>query len=922
MSAVERRFVNYGSADGLSSNTVYAIVQDKDNFLWVGTRGGLNRFDGARFQSWKEFGRVNALTVDRQNRLWVGTVEGLYVRDPVRDVFSEGPRGLVRALATDSDGQVWATVGDTLLLRLSYSDGIRTEVRTRYQKRDHEGDYPYFQIFEAPDGKLWLGGRLTSCQYIEDRKHPRICLPLGSGPCLTSYAWDGNRLLAIYDHYNTLCTLEDGKLVTLGKMPVAHARLLTDSRGRLWAAGSYGVALINPDKPEDSPIFRRSQKDHYSLISNELYCIFEDRQGNLWVGGDNGLSVLCPTLQQVRRVSDGQVTALMEDRDGKLWIGLAEDRVSRFYQDRGGTVYVGLWNNTGWEVWKDGRMHKERLSGPTPREQWPSAAESFDGANWIADFLEDSEGRFWVVTWEGVGLNEWDRKAGKMLPPHWLSPFRYPTPQVDSNIYVSSRLGSRVIEDAGGNLVYATTQAGVNIIDKNTGLVTKYHKGNSDIPDNYVTDLCLTPSGTLWAATQSGLWSPSGAHFLDGKLVQSVQADAAGRLWAGTEEGLYFIDTDGSTGVARKELGFPSDIYGEKVSCTLSDGSLAFGGSDGAAVFHPDSLLRAGNGRWQPALTEWVTEGASLQFTFSAENLALAPLIRYRYRLDGVDENWIPADYPQLGGRYNGLFPGRYTLEIQCTDLFGRWQDGALRQSVRIRPPVWLRWPFLLGYLLLLAGAFRLFVRYRENRQRTLVLQAELETRNRFFGIISHDLRNPVSGMKTLAHALEEAPDDRLREGVRAIGKAADHTSDLLENLLMWSLGRQGVLQAVPRTVRLADIVSDAAAGKPIRTEIPEGFTVTTDPDMLTTCLRNLLDNAVRYSPEAGSVVLSADAEKIVIRDHGPGMDEETLRRLSRPGHLGLAITRELVDKMGWRLIARNHPDGGCIITLLFPHHD
>ena len=91
---------------------------------------------------------------------------------------------------------------------------------------------------------------------------------------------------------------------------------------------------------------------------------------------------------------------------------------------------------------------------------------------------------------------------------------------------------------------------------------------------------------------------------------------------------------------------------------------------------------------------------------------------------------------------------------------------------------------------------------------------------------------------------------------------------------------------------------------------------------MLTTCLRNLLDNAVRYSPEAGSVVLSADAEKIVIRDHGPGMDEETLHRLSRPGHLGLAITRELVDKMGWRLIARNHPDGGCIITLLFPHHD
>ncbi|MEE3375592.1 MAG: two-component regulator propeller domain-containing protein [Candidatus Cryptobacteroides sp.] len=75
------RFVNYSAADGLPSNTVYAVTQDAEGALWIGTRNGLARFDGVRFQSWKEYGRVNALTVDKAGRLWVGSMQGLRVRD-------------------------------------------------------------------------------------------------------------------------------------------------------------------------------------------------------------------------------------------------------------------------------------------------------------------------------------------------------------------------------------------------------------------------------------------------------------------------------------------------------------------------------------------------------------------------------------------------------------------------------------------------------------------------------------------------------------------------------------------------------------------------------------------------------------------------------------------------------------------------
>ena len=76
------RFVNYSAADGLPSNTVYAVTQDAEGALWIGTRNGLARFDGVRFQNWKEYGRVNALTVDKAGRLWVGSIQGLRVQMP------------------------------------------------------------------------------------------------------------------------------------------------------------------------------------------------------------------------------------------------------------------------------------------------------------------------------------------------------------------------------------------------------------------------------------------------------------------------------------------------------------------------------------------------------------------------------------------------------------------------------------------------------------------------------------------------------------------------------------------------------------------------------------------------------------------------------------------------------------------------
>ena len=195
----------------------------------------------------------------------------------------------------------------------------------------------------------------------------------------------------------------------------------------------------------------------------------------------------------------------------------------------------------------------------------------------------------------------------------------------------------------------------------------------------------------------------------------------------------------------------------------------------------------------------------------------------------------------------------------------------------------------------------------------------ELQMRNRLFSIISHDLRNPISGNRLLSRqlleSLPELPPEQLREGLEELAVSAENTSSLLENLLLWSLNQKGMLEPVMREEGLMALAQEAIGtlrnGEVISIDIPSGLTVKTDRNMLLTCLRNLLDNAVKASPEG--VALNARGKRIIIADNGPGIREGD----PHWGHgLGLMITRELLDKLGAQMTMNNRPEGGLEITI------
>jgi signal transduction histidine kinase len=229
-------------------------------------------------------------------------------------------------------------------------------------------------------------------------------------------------------------------------------------------------------------------------------------------------------------------------------------------------------------------------------------------------------------------------------------------------------------------------------------------------------------------------------------------------------------------------------------------------------------------------------------------------------------------------------------------------------------------------------------------------LEENRAAKDRLFSIISHDLRGPVGGIKSLLETLtvdrKRMSDRELGQGLEALAGASSKTYQLLEDLLAWSRAERGLMVFSPHDLPLPAVVDESiaalqaqAAAKSVRIEaaVAEGAAVRADLDMIRTILRNLISNAIKYSPIGSRVLVEGLAAKggvkIAVTDEGAGMDEETLASLfdvaamhSRPGTagetgtgLGLQVVKDFMERHGGRVSARSESGRGSSFELFFP---
>lgn len=793
-------FETLTSEHGLSDNYVLSAIQDHRGFLWFGTRDGLNRFDGYTFAVYRHDpgnmgsiadGSAKCIYEDSRKEIWIGThSSGLdrfdraterfhHYRHNPHDTTTIGD-GPISSICEDHRGDIWvATKGR--------GDGasMLDRATNRFIRFGHHPDDPYslsgddvVAVCRDSSGRIWVatsdeGLNLydpSICGFINGRTRPAYHVP----------GW-GNIQSVQTDRSGHLWLLTPDRLfrfdpatgrswqepfdIFAGEHPHSLATVLTDQGGTRWiAAYAHGLAAHNPHWKEDL-LLRHSPSMPNSLPSNTVFCICEDRAGNLWFGSEHGISRLSRRSWQFRwlphipyqdqAIAAPTVRSLALDEGRTLWAGtdgggleridLASAHVEHNSVGGDGKVNTVVISRNR-DVWF-GTTHALVCRSPDGTiRKWrhdPGDSGSI-GSGAIWSILEDRSGRLWVGTLGG-GLSAMDPRTGRFR--HY-----YCSPDDPASLSDNSVL---TITESRDGMIWAGTDKGLSRLDPATGRFRRYLNeiyDSASISNNRVWYIHEDSSGAFWIATSGGgvnRMDPRTGRFrrymenngFVNNTACAIVEDRRGRIWCSTNKGLSCIDpAAGTTRNFAPSDGLPVYEFHFKACAKSHDGTIYFGGRGGILYFHPDSLLdnvhappvelvsfrtrdttfvpdasitTATTVRLRHDNNSFTVEFAALDFTNPSGN-------RYRYKLEGYDNDWRIAPATHRFAEYTSVPPGNYRFIITGANSDGVWSAEARTLDIVIPPRYWQTWwfPPVMAMAALLAVTGLLLARVRNVRRK------------------------------------------------------------------------------------------------------------------------------------------------------------------------------------------------------------
>ncbi len=807
------RFEQLSTEQGLSQSVVNCIFQDSRGFLWLGTQGGLNRYDGYGFKVYEhDAGDPASLSHDwvltlvegPSGDLWIATEGGGVSRwRQTTDSFTSyrndpnDPQSLsgdfIVALAWDPDGSLWIGARDSGLNRFEPSDpqaqaGVFQRFRHRPDDPASLADDRIRAVYVDRSQRLWVGTwggglelferkRQTFSHFRHDPGDPRSlsddhvraitedphgALWIGTQAGLNRYDPESGS----FERY-----LHDPAVA--GSLSHDRVRsLLVDRDGRLWVGTDGGLNLWQQEsgrlRPGRFASYHPDPKDPYSLGSDQVLALFQDRSGVLWISTvGTGVSKWNPAtwefsqyLSNDRGGTGSTVFAISEASDGALWIGtfgdglmrldrdpvnraplrriryrhdpsddrsLRDDRVTALLHDRQGTLWVGTVGG--------GLGRLDRSTGSFEHHRHDPRKDDSLSDDSVTALHQSRDGKLWVATLRGLDLR---------LPEGTFRHFRHHPEDPESLAH--DRVFS-LAEDPEGRLWLATDGGGLNRLDVSTGAFLRV-RHDPQIPRSLSSDELLAvhidARGRLWAGTKSSgleklesLDATSGeARFenysrsqgLPDNTIWGILSEPEGPLWLSTTRGLARLDPE--TGTVRSydtSHGLPANELNQGSHFRSASGELFFGTVNGVTAFFPDRLRS--NITVPPVVLTRFTRFNEpvgfdrplfdvdsielsysdhfLAFEFSALDFIAPAKNQYRYQLAGFDDAWV-----DLGRRrrvdFTDFEPGDYVLRVQGSNSEGVWNEDGLEVRIRVRPPFWATWWFRALVLIAAAGAVRL----------------------------------------------------------------------------------------------------------------------------------------------------------------------------------------------------------------------
>jgi signal transduction histidine kinase/ligand-binding sensor domain-containing protein/CheY-like chemotaxis protein/HPt (histidine-containing phosphotransfer) domain-containing protein len=554
------RFEHLSVDDGLAQESVLAIVQDPDGFMWFGTQSGLSRYDGYRFTNFRNVvgdpktlanNWVRVLHVDPKGRLWIGTDGGLDRYEPVSGTFRHflpdepAKRGNgnrhIRAILDDGRDGLWIATADGLQ-HFDIASG-------RFDTWHHVPGVPgslasdkLTALARGRDGHLWIGTAAGLDSLDPDRMHFRHH-PSPRG----------------------------------GKYDFVQA-LMVDAGQGLWVGSMGGLERLPLGQKGNLRTFGADE----GIPPGEISVLYEDAERQVWVGShDRGLYRWLPALGRFERhphritdpysLGDNQVTALYGDRVGTFWVGTWYGGVSRADMGGGGFSRIVRGDDT------------------------PLSLED----NKVRGIAPDGNGRLWLATNGGLHLFDpatGDDRAWRLAP-------------LEAGITGDGMATSVAVAHDGG--VWLGTRNGLARFDPRTQAFTRRVLSADDVDANYVRNVQVTRDGTIWAASRGGLHridphtgklttyqhDPAVGASLADNIVRPMLEDRHGRFWVGTFDGLDLLDrATGKFRHFRHDPDDPGSLSHDEVHYLLEDrrGDLWVGTAVGLnrMVFAPDGTPR------------------------------------------------------------------------------------------------------------------------------------------------------------------------------------------------------------------------------------------------------------------------------------------------------------------------------------------
>lgn len=955
----ELHHTTWRSDDGAPPNIV-ALAQTPDGFLWLGTGGGLFRFDGIRFDritslSGKQLltTSITALHTTTGGALVIGyRFGGLSVYDNeqlTNYTVADGlPPGNAWAFVQGEDGDVWA----------AFTGGVTRRHAGEWKTQELDGEMlPFRTMLRDAEGNIWVTAKTGAYVLLKGRSgFQRAQADLPVFPFL-SLAPDGRIWATDFQRQRISPMSREGEGFRLSPateevpLPLSGDLHWFDTGGGLWIRTREG--LLRVAKPLASGESQRAETFSWAKgLSGEIYSFLEDREGNIWLGTAGGLHRF--THSNVRRVElglDGGSVGVAPGDGADVWAITAfgglfrvgesvrqypnvAQYASHMHRDQNGIVWIGS-RNALWRIDADGtlvEMERPDISSGKQASVFApihAIAKDREGVLWLHTVINGTFRRLadrWVRVPEGPHdriMSMGNDAQGRL----WIGYVDRGASRVDGDEVLSFEPGSQLNIGAvsaiygRGTRVWLGGQHGLALFDGAT-MRTLSLRGLDDI--TVVTGIVETASGQLWINAANGLTRIDANEWqralIDPNYIMQVQR---------------FGPWDGLLGSASQIRPLPSLIE-------AGDGRLWMALPSGLFVVDP-ARLRRNNLPPTVIIRGLTVDGkdydsgdpgampvgrADLRIAYTATSLTVPQKVQFRYKLEGYDSDWQDAS-GRREATYTRVGPGDYVFRVVASNNDGVWNDTGASISFTVPPAFWqTRWfaaVALAAAALLLLALYRLRI-WQISTQLRRRLETRLQERERIARELHDTLLQSITGLTLhVRAAANQVPEgsplrERLEIALNRANEVAVEGRDRVAELRQ----HQEVGIALHTTLMATcQALSDAMPGPTCQVQVVGTLRELNGmvSDEAARVVYEAVCNSLRHANAKAIHVLldyNRDELRVTVRDDGEGIQSSSQAEVDLQGHFGLAGMRERADRIGGQLKIETGKQG-TIVSLTVP---